>query len=301
MQEGSFFVMNPFQEWLEKQQVVLLDGAMGSMLIAAGLPTGTPPELWNAEQPEQVRAVHRAYIQAGAQIILTNSFGGNRLRLKRSSLDEYVRELNRLAAVNALAEAQNAPHKVFVAGSMGPSGEMMKPLGTLTFEEAKEVFTEQATSLVEGGVDLLWIETMSDLNEVRAAIEGARSISNIPIAVTMTFDQRGRTMMGVRPEEMVQALHEYDLVAIGANCGNGPSEIESVIQAMFSQDPSLMLIAKSNAGRPRLLDGKPVYDATPMTMAEHALRVRALGAKLIGGCCGTTPEYIRAMAEALLK
>jgi 5-methyltetrahydrofolate--homocysteine methyltransferase len=292
---------NDVQEVFDSTQPILLDGAMGSMLIAAGLTPGSSPEVWNVEQPEQVRAVHRAYIQAGARLILTNSFGGNRFRLKRNNLQERVGELNRQAAIHARIEAQNSPHKVIVAGSMGPSGELLKPLGSLTFDEVKEAFAEQAAALAEGGVDLLWIETMSDLNEVRAAIEGARSVSQLPIAVTMTFDQRGRTMMGVKPEDMVKSLKGYDLIAIGANCGNGPSEIESAIQAMYAFDPTLRLIAKSNAGRPRLVEGKPVYDATPAVMAEHAVRVRALGAKLIGGCCGTTPEHIRAMAEALYQ
>lgn len=294
-------MMNDIQDVFDSNQPILLDGAMGSMLIAAGLTPGSSPEVWNVEQPEQVRAVHRAYIQAGARLILTNSFGGNRFRLTRNNLQERVRELNRQAAIIARMEAQSSSYRVIVAGSMGPSGELLKPLGSLTFDEVKDAFAEQAAALAEGGVDLLWIETMSDMNEVRAAIEGARSVSQLPIAVTMTFDQRGRTMMGVKPEDMVKALKEYNLIAMGANCGNGPLEIEGAIQAMYACDPSLRLIAKSNAGRPRLVEGKPVYDATPAVMAEHAVRVRALGAKLIGGCCGTTPQHIRAMADALYR
>ncbi len=291
--------MDSIQELFDSTQVILLDGAMGSMLIAAGLTPGLSPELWNIEQPEKVRAVHRAYIQAGAQLILTNSFGGNRFRLKRNHLQDRVSELNFHAAVIARKEAQSSPHKVVVAGSIGPCGELLKPLGPLTYDEVKDAFAEQASALAEGEVDLLWIETMSDLNEVRAAIEGVSSVCDLPIAVTMTFDQRGRTMMGVKPQDMVQALREYGLIAMGANCGNGPAEIEEVIQAMNTFDPTIRLIAKSNAGRPRLVDGKPHYDASPQVMAEHARRVHRLGAKLIGGCCGTTPEHIQAMRDAL--
>jgi 5-methyltetrahydrofolate--homocysteine methyltransferase len=291
--------MNRFKELLTSEDCLLLDGAMGTMLMAAGLPAGNPPEEWNLLHPEHVRAVHRAYIHAGSRVILTNSFGGNRLRLSMHGLQDRAGELNRAAAANGRAEAEAASHLVVVAGSIGPTGELLQPIGTLAFEEAKTAFAEQAAALAEGGVDVFWIETMSDLNEVKAAVEGARSVSDLPIVATMTFDTHGRTMMGVRPSKAVEALHDLDLLAIGANCGNGPFEIETVIEAMHIVDPEGILVAKANAGLPKRVNKEIVYDGTPQVMAEYACRARELGARLIGGCCGSTPAHIRAMADAL--
>lgn len=284
---------------LASEECLLADGAMGTMLMAAGLERGDPPEEWNVLHPDRVRAVHRGYIEAGAQIILTNSFGGSRFRLKRHGLQERVAELNRAAAEVARAEADAASHVVVVAGSMGPSGEFLEPLGGMTFEEARDGFAEQAAALTEGGVDVLWIETMSDLKEVQAAVEGARSVSHLPVVTTMTFDTRGRTMMGVTPVQALEVLRGWHPLALGGNCGNGPAEIEGVIQAMHAADPSVILVAKSNAGIPKLVDGEIVYSGTPEVMAGYALRVRALGARIIGACCGSTPAHVRAMAEAL--
>lgn len=249
--------------------------------------------------PDRVRAVHQGYIQAGAQIILTNSFGGSRFRLQLHGLQDRVIELNRIAAELAREEADAASHPVVVGGSMGPSGELIEPLGTLTTAEARAGFAEQAAALAEGGVDVLWIETMSDLREVQAAIEGARSVTDLPLVTTMTFDTRGHTMMGVSPVQALEALREFCPIALGANCGNGPAEIEKVIAAMHTADPDVVLVAKSNAGIPELVNGEVVYNATPEVMAGYAVRVRALGARIIGACCGSTPDHIRAMAEAL--
>jgi methionine synthase I (cobalamin-dependent) len=285
--------------WINQQPWIMLDGAMGSLLIAAGIPQGTASELWNAERPDEIAAIYQAYIDAGAQIFLTNSFGGSRFRLEKHDLGERAAELNRAAAEIARNTAAKADHPVYVAGSMGPSGELMQPLGPLTPDEAREGFAEQARALAEGGVDLLWVETMSDLAEVKAAVEGIQSAIDLPFAVTMTFESRGRTMMGVRPEEALEALLPYGPIAIGANCGNGPAEIEGVIEHMAATKPTVPLIAKSNAGMPRLDGDQIVYDATPEVMADHALKVRGLGARLIGGCCGNTPEHITAMHAAL--
>ena len=291
--------MNVLEQLLASHDYVLADGAMGTMLMAAGLQQGDPPEGWNILHPEKVRAVHRGYIEAGAQIILTNSFGGNRLRLKLHGLQDRVAELNRAAAELARAEADAAPHPVAVVGSMGPTGELLEPYGTLSFEEARDAFAEQAAALVEGGIDVFWIETMSDLNEVRAAVEGARSVADLPVVTTMTFDTRGHTMMGVSPVQALEALRELQPLALGANCGNGPAEIEGVIEAMHAADPNVVLVAKSNAGIPEWVNGELTYSGTPEVMARYALRVRELGARIIGACCGSTPEHVRAMAEAL--
>jgi 5-methyltetrahydrofolate--homocysteine methyltransferase len=288
------------QELIDKGEVILADGGMGTMLLAFGLGRGVPPELWNVEQKEQVRRIHRDYIAAGAQIVLTNSFGGNRRRLSFHDLSERTLELNRSAAHIARLEAEAVEAPVVVAGSMGPTGALMTPLGDLTFESAKSIYQEQAGALIEGGVDVLWVETMSDLEEVRAAIEGCRQVApEFPIVATMTFDTHGHTSMGVSPQTAVEALGGLNLVAIGGNCGNGPDEIEAVIEAMHRANPDAVLVAKSNAGAPRMEGGRQVYDATPEVMAEHALRVKDLGARIIGACCGSTPDHIRAMGHAL--
>ncbi len=289
--------MNKLQELLASEGHLLLDGAMGTMLMDAGLEQGAPPETWNVDEPDKVRAVHRGYIEAGSNIILTNTFGGTRFRLKLHNLQDRVAELNRAAAVNARAEAEAADHPVLVAGSMGPTGELFTPMGTMTFEEAKVAFAEQAAALDEGGADLLWVETMSDLEEVRAAVEGAQSVSNLPIAATMTFDTHGHTMMGVSPTKALQTLSGFGLVALGANCGNGPDEIEEVIQTMHALSPETILIAKANAGIPHWIDEELVYDGTPEVMAEYTRRVYGSGARLIGGCCGSSPAHIKAMSE----
>ncbi len=280
--------------------VVIADGGMGTMLIARGLQRGTAPELWNVERPDDVRAIHRAYIEAGAQIILTNSFGGNRLRLELHGISGRVGELNRAAAHLARAEADAAPGPVLVAGSMGPTGQMLAPMGTLLYDEAVAAFAEQAEALVEGGVDVLWIETMSDLEEVRAAVEGCRlAAPAVPVVSTMTFDTRGRTMMGVTPERAADEIGALGVVALGANCGKGPDELEAAIARMSNAAPIVPLIAKANAGAPRLEGDRAVYDATPEDMAHYARRVHDLGARIIGACCGSTPEHIRAIAQTL--
>lgn len=291
--------MNKFEELLQTPGPVLLDGAMGTMLMDAGLEQGNAPEEWNVLHPDRVREVHRQYIQSGSRLILTNSFGGTRFRMQLHDLQERVVELNRAAAQIARAEADAAPHTVVVAGSMGPSGQLMEPMGTLTYEGAKAAFAEQAAALAAGGADVLWIETMSDLQEVKAAIEGARSVSDLPVVATMTFDTHGRTMMGVKPEQALEFLQGFELSAIGGNCGNGPEEIEAVITAMQAGAPEVPLIAKANAGLPYWEGGELKYDGTPEVMGNYARRVYDLGAKLIGGCCGNTPEHIKSMSAAL--
>jgi len=291
--------MNTFERLLSTRDYLLADGAMGTLLMAAGLTAGQAPERWNVERPQVIRDAYRAYIEAGSDIFLTNSFGGSRFRLKLHGLDGRVAELNRAAAQLARAEADAAGRPVAVGGSIGPSGELFEPLGTLSFDVACAGFAEQSAALAEGGVDVLWIETMSDLQEVRAAFEGARSVTGLSIVTTMTFDTHGRTMMGVTPVQALEAMRELGAAALGGNCGNGPAEIEGVIRAMHAADPGAALVAKSNAGIPKYVDGEIVFDATPDVMARHALRARALGARIIGGCCGNTPDHVRAMAETL--
>jgi 5-methyltetrahydrofolate--homocysteine methyltransferase len=291
--------MNPLEELLVSEDVILLDGAMGTMLIAAGLQQGESPDLWNVNHPERVKEVHRAYIEAGSRLVLTNTFGGTSIRMRRHNLQDRAQELNRSAAENLREVVEAVSYPVVAAGSMGPTGEMMKPMGPLTFEEAKSAFSDQAKALTDGGVDVIWIETMSDLNETKAAIEGTREVSDLPITASMTFDTNGFTMMGVSPQQAFETLSAYNLIAIGANCGNGPDEIEGVIEKMHILDPDAVLIAKANAGVPKMVKGEVIYDGTPEVMADYAKKVRVLGARLIGACCGSSPEHIRAMAEAL--
>jgi 5-methyltetrahydrofolate--homocysteine methyltransferase len=291
--------MNRFVELLETEECLLLDGAMGTMLMSAGLDSGNPPEEWNILHPERIRNVHQAYVNAGSRVILTNSFGGTRYRLNLHNLQDRVVELNKAAAQNARAVADQSPKLVAVAGSIGPTGQLLEPLGTISYDEMKNAFAEQAKALDDGGVDVFWIETMSDLNEIKAAVEAIRSVSTLPIAATMTFDTHGHTMMGVSPKKALETLSQFDLIVLGANCGNGPDEIEEVIRSMHDINPKATLIAKANAGLPKLVGKEIVFDGTPELMAKYAQNVRSLGATLIGACCGSTPDHIRAMAAAL--
>ena len=294
--------MATIQELLDEKGYLVTDGAMGTMLFAAGLGHGGSPELWNVEQPDKIAEVHRAYLDAGSQVILTNTFGGNRHRLALHGLDSRVADLNRAAARLLRQVVEASGQRALVAGDIGPSGQVLLPYGELSFEEAREAFAEQATGLIEGGVDLIWIETMSDLEEVRAAVEGARQVSaDIPLVTTMTFDTHGRTMMGVTPEKAVTTLTSFGAQAVGGNCGNGPEEILGVIEKMHAALPEALLVAKSNAGVPELVGGKPVYRASPATMADYAVKVYAAGARIIGACCGSTPDHIRAIAGALAE
>jgi 5-methyltetrahydrofolate--homocysteine methyltransferase len=288
------------QALLSSRTPIIADGGMGTMLFSLGLANGEAPELWNVEQPDKVRSVHRAYIEAGAQIVLTNTFGGNRLRLAFHGIGDRTAELNQAAARLLRQEADASPHPVLVAGSMGPTGGILMPYGELDPAEVADVFEEQARALIVGGVDVLWIETMSALEEVEAAVQGIRHADpDFPIVVTMTFDLNGHTMMGVSPERAVEAISGLGVVALGANCGNGPREIEGVIAKMRAVNSDIPLVAKSNAGMPHLHDDRVVYDATPEDMGEYAITVRNLGASIIGACCGSTPEHIRMIRERL--
>jgi methionine synthase I (cobalamin-dependent) len=279
---------------------ILADGAMGTMLFAAGLSSGDPPEVWNLAHPDLVRGVHRGYLDAGSRILLTNTFGANRLRLALHRLEDRVEQLNRTAAILLHAEITAADANALVAGDIGPSGEIMAPLGTLEREAAIDVFAEQAGALAAGGADLFWIETMSDLSEMAAAIAGARRASPAtPVVATMTFDTRGYTMMGVSPEDAARALSALGVDAIGGNCGNGPDELLPVIERMRAVAPDLPLVAKPNIGIPVFVGARAEYRTPPEAMATEAVSLRARGATVIGACCGSTPAHLEAMAGAL--
>jgi 5-methyltetrahydrofolate--homocysteine methyltransferase len=292
--------MDDFKSWVSRFPYVLADGAMGTRLFASGLEHGDAPERWTIEHPQKVSDIHRAYLEAGSRILLTNTFGGNRLRLALHGLEGRVSELNQ-AASGLLRDAIKASgRQALAAGDIGPSGGVLLPYGEMEYEEAVTAFAEQAAGLVEGGVDLIWIETMADLEEVRAAVEGVRQVStDIPLITTMTFDTRGRTMMGVTPERAAETLIGLGAAALGGNCGNGPDEIIEVINKMRAVTPDAILVAKANAGVPTLVTGRPVYRATPQDMTRYAVKAFDAGARIIGACCGSTPEHIRAIAVAL--
>jgi 5-methyltetrahydrofolate--homocysteine methyltransferase len=249
------------------------------------------------DNAEAVFDVHRAYIEAGSELILTCTFGATRPRLERSGLDDRLDDINR-RAVEIAREA--AGDEAFVAGDIGPMGEFLAPLGDLTYQEAVDIFSEQANALTGAGVDVLYIETMAALEEVQAAVEGALQVANgTPVTATLSFDSHGRTNMGTRPEEAAKILLDLGVDALGANCGATLDMTLGAVETMHQVAPEMPLVVKPNAGKPRMVDNEVVYDATPEDMAGYAHQFVALGAKVVGGCCGSTPEHIAAIAEAL--
>lgn len=289
-----------FTEALATRPWLLADGATGTNYFQMGLVSGDAPEMWNFEHPDRVRSLHRRFIEAGADIVLSNSFGGNRHRLKLHDMQDKVREVNIAAAQNARAEADAAGRPVYVGGSMGPTGEIFQPVGAMSHEEGVAAFEEQAKALKEGGVDVLWIETMSSEEELRAAVEGAAKVG-LPIVTTMSFDTNGRTMMGITPKAFgaLAASLATQPVAIGANCGVGASELVATVLGISEARPDAAVVAKGNCGIPQYVDGNIHYTGTPQLMADYARIAHDAGAKIIGGCCGTSPEHLAAMRKSL--
>ena len=287
-----------FIEALAARPWLLADGATGTNYFQMGLQSGDAPELWNFEHPDRARQLHLQFIEAGADIILTNTFGGNRQRLKLHNGQDRVREINIAAAKIAREAASGKP--VYVAGSMGPTGDIFEPVGSMTHEEGVKAFAEQAAALKEGGVDVLWIETLSSEEELRAAVEGAAT-TGLPIVTTMSFDTNGRTMMGITPKAFgaLAATLIAQPVAIGANCGVGASELIATVLGITAARPDAAVVAKGNCGVPQYADGHIHYSGTPELMAEYARMALDAGAKIIGGCCGTSPEHLAAMRRAL--
>ena len=293
---------NRFTHLLATKPWLLADGATGSNLFEVGLVSGDAPELWNSEQPEKINNLHQSFVDAGADIILTNSFGGTRYRLKLHNAQDRVEELNVLAAQIARKVADNSGRTVVVAGSIGPTGEIMEPIGPLTIEQAKEAFAEQARALAKGGADVMWIETMSSPDEVRAAVEGVATVG-LPVVCTVSFDTNGRTMMGVSPSDFAELERSLTprLAACGTNCGVGASEVVACIHNLAeAAGPDVVLIAKGNCGIPQYIDGKICYNGTPELMAVYARMALDAGARIIGGCCGTSPLHLKAMHDALV-
>jgi methionine synthase I (cobalamin-dependent) len=295
-------VNDPITRLLAQRDTLLIDGAMGTNLFLLGLANGAPGELWNVEAPERVRSVYESFVAAGSDIILTNTFGANVFRFALHKLQGRVRELNHAAAALARDVADKAGRPVIVAGSMGPTGDVLAPLGTRTVAEAEEAFHEQAEALRDGGADVAWIETMFAENELEAAVRGAQR-AGMPIVATMTFDTGGRTMMGTRPSDAMRFSKTLPArpLAFGANCGVGPAQLlDSVLGLAQGAEAGDLIVAKSNCGLPVMGDDMRVrYDGTPEVMAAYARLARDAGARIIGGCCGTTAAHVQAMAEAL--
>ncbi|MEQ8354551.1 MAG: betaine--homocysteine S-methyltransferase [Kiloniellaceae bacterium] len=291
---------------LETRPWLLADGATGTNFFAMGLQHGDAPELWNLERPDDVVRHYRSFIDAGSDIVLTNTFGGTANRLKLHKADDRVFEINKAAAELARraaleARAESGRGDVIVAGSMGPTGDLFEPIGPLTIATGAESFTEQARGLAAGGADLAWIETMSAVDEVKAAVQGATA-AGLPYVVTLSFDTNGRTMMGVTPAQLAKLAQELDPrpLAFGGNCGTGASELMAALLNLESAKAAGdVLVAKSNCGIPQYVDGAIEYSGTPDLMADYARLALDAGVRIIGGCCGTSPDHVRAMRAAL--
>lgn len=289
--------MPDLRKKMSEPGIIILDGATGTQLQGMGLPAGMAPELWNLQNPEAIKNHYRAYIEAGSDAILTNSFGGTRPRLDMEGSGHLTHEIN-VAAARLAREV--AGDDILVLGSMGPTGLLMEPMGELTYDKAVAYFAEQAAALAEGGVDGIHIETLSDLQEAKAAIAGAHQVTDLPVTITMSFDMHGRTMMGVEPAVAVKELWAMDVLAVGANCGRALNDNLEAITAMRTAAPEVTLIAKPNAGMPRMEDTvEAVYDVTPEIMADYSLKFAAQHVKLMGGCCGSNPEHIKALKATL--
>jgi methionine synthase I (cobalamin-dependent) len=278
---------------------LLADGATGTNFFEMGLGPGEPPELWNLDQPAKVTELHQAFVDAGADIILTNTFGCNRYRLNLHGNGDRTYDIAKRAAELAGAVADAADRPVLVAGSVGPTGELLQPLGAISEDDAYEAFREQVQGLLDGGADLAWIETKSAPEEMRAAARAAISLG-MPYAVTGSFDTAGRTMMGLAPADLAGVFASLDVqpVAIGANCGVGASDLLVAVQEI-SHD-SAVIIAKSNCGIPQFQGAEIVYSGDPLLMAQYATLAVDSGARIIGGCCGTSPEHLAEMKRALV-
>ena len=294
--------MNPFEKLLGEKPTLLADGATGTSFFAMGLQSGDAPELWNIDYPERVTQHYQSFIDAGSDLVLTNSFGGTRYRLQLHKAEQRVAELNIAAAALLREVVSQCDREVIVAGSIGPTGEILAPLGDLEGPDAVAAFAEQALALQQGGADVIWIETMSSQEEVEYAVQGARQ-TDLPIVFTMSFDTNGRTMMGVGAADMMNLHQRLGVHACGTNCGIGASEVVAAIlnfratQPEGNDDP--ILVAKANCGIPEFIDGEIHYNGTPEIMARYATMARDAGARIVGGCCGTSPEHVAAMRHAL--
>jgi len=292
--------MENLYDWLDAGNTLVGDGAMGTALQDLGLTDGGAPELWNVDFPDRVASVLTGYASAGANVLTTNTFGGTRPRLQMHALEDRVHELNKAGAQVARQVADKFEN-VFVFGDIGPSGDLMEPMGTLTHESAKELFAEQIKGLVDGGVDAILIETMSDLAEVAAAVAAAHEVApGMPVVATLSFDTNLRTMMGVKPAMAITEIGALGVRLVGANCGRGTDEMEIIAKELVEAAPAgVHVFVQSNAGLPKLVGAEFVYTGTPEEMGVFAAQMKALGINAIGTCCGSTNEHTAAIAKVL--
>ncbi|GAA4217363.1 5-methyltetrahydrofolate--homocysteine methyltransferase [Sagittula marina] len=291
---------NALSRALETRDWLLADGATGTNLFNMGLQSGDAPEFWNENEPEKIRTLYRNAVEAGSDLFLTNSFGANASRLKLHDAGHRAYELSKIAAELGREVADAAGREVIVAGSVGPTGEIMGAAGSLGHADAVAMFEETAKGLMDGGADVLWVETISAPEEYKAAAEAFNNIG-APWCGTMSFDTAGRTMMGMTAPAMVEMVEGLPTppIAFGANCGVGASDLMRTVLGFTATGTKRPLIAKGNAGIPKYVDGHIHYDGTPELMAEYACLARDSGVSIIGGCCGTLPEHLKAMREAL--
>ncbi len=288
--------------FLEKvnERTLFLDGAMGSMIMAAGLASGEAPELWNAEKPSVIMDIHKRYYEAGSDVVITNTFGGSSLKLADCGLAEKMSVLNMAAAKNA---KKVCPDGKFVAGDLGPTGKMIKPLGDAEPEEVESAFFEQASALLEGGVDCLIVETMFSLDEALLAVKAAKKAGGAPVIASITYDRKPKgffTMMGEPPGACASALVEAGADVIGANCTLGSKDMIDLTKELKASTRKPILV-QPNAGKPITRQGVTHYEQTPAEFAQDAKKIIEAGANLIGGCCGTNPDFIQALVEGCGK
>lgn len=285
---------------LIEKQILLADGASGTNFMNMGLEPGFPPDLWNVSEPEKPETLHQSFVDAGSDIILTNTFGANGPRLKLHKAQDQVYEVNKAGAEIACKVAERADHAVIVAGSVGPTGELFEPLGAMTPDSARAAFVEQMRGLKDGGADVIWIETMSASEEIKAAAEAAVEVG-IPYVFTASFDTAGKTMMGIAPDALNDLADQLpgNALAFGANCGVGASDLLVSVLDMTGKDPEAIIVAKANCGIPVVKGATTEYTGTPELMAEYVALAADAGVRIIGGCCGTSPIHIKAMRDAL--
>jgi 5-methyltetrahydrofolate--homocysteine methyltransferase len=289
---------------LLQQRILVIDGAMGTMLQENGLQPGECPEMWNLTHPEIVSKIHSAYLEAGADIILTNTFGANGIKLKKFNIQNQLEDINQEAVklarkeVNIYCEKQSV--EALVGGSIGPTGEILEPCGPLTNEEAYRGYQEQIIVLASSGVDLIVLETFYNLDEIKIALKAVKENSNLPVFASMSFDESLKTIYGISPEKAVEELFREGADGVGANCGSGPELLYQVVSKMRAITDAPLLV-EPNAGIPYLENNKVIYPTTPQEMAEYAGKFVQLRVNIIGGCCGTTPEHIKAIARVIKK
>ena len=293
-------IKEEIKEQLNKR-TLLLDGAMGTMLQVYGLKSGECSEEWNISHPEVVRKIHQEYIRAGADVILTNTFGANRIKLRSFSIETNIQKINEIAvtiAKGTIDKERSLEKRIFIAGSVGPTGKILEPYGDLKVSEVYKNYKEQTVILEKAGVDLIILETFFDLEEIKTALKAVKENSDLMVIASMTFDKNLKTIYGVDPERAVIVLESEGADGVGANCGIGPEVLYKVLEIMKKISKTYLMV-EPNAGMPELVKDKVVYPASPKIMADYTEKFLKLGVNLIGGCCGTTPLHIKAMSDII--